>query len=114
MEGIQTIEQTFTDARAKGEIPFEFKVVAKKYEIEITANDFSDLIDYENEQAGEGCLYHMLDKMTCVADIEYDVWFGNFIFFSLAVADEEDLEAVKEIIQEQIAEAKAWAKKNRG
>ena len=105
MKGVETIEDTFAAARAKGVIPFEFKVRAKAYEIEITADDYCALTDYENEQAGEGCLYEMLDRMTCAYDIDYSAHFGNFIFFSLAVADEDDLEGIKEIIQEQIKKA---------
>lgn len=108
MKGIQTIEETFAKARAKGEIPFKFDVVGKQYQIEITANDFSDLHDYEREQAGEGCLYEMLDRMTCAYDIDYDVHFGNFIFFGLAVADEDDLDSIKEIIEGQIVKAKQF------
>jgi len=107
MKGIETIEDTFAAARAKGVIPFEFKVVGKKYEIEITADDYCALEDYENE-VGEGRLYELLDKQTCAYDIDYNAHFGNFIFFSLAVADEDDLEPIKEIIQEQIEKAKAF------
>ena len=110
MEGIQTIEQTFDEARKKGVIPFKPEVTAKSYQIEITADDFGDLVSYENKQEEYDVLIDELDKSTCVYDVDYSPHFGNFIYLTLAAGDDraDEWADIERIITEQIEKAKQW------
>jgi hypothetical protein len=91
----------------------EAKVWKKHYEVEISVDDLLALTEYETEEGDY--LNEEMERVTCANDVDYNGHFGEYIFFSLATADEskDEMQGILDIIAEYIVTANTW-KKNRG
>jgi hypothetical protein len=91
-----------------------FEKTAVSYAVALTFEDFKLLLDYENiwhGGLGNGeCLSTLIDQAGAY-DTDYDGHYLTFIHFSVAMADdtEEFRNTVDELINQRIAEARAWA-----
>lgn len=105
-----TLEEHAAENRARGDFPLEPTLTASSYFIEVPVDKFSAVMQYEADGLHYGAkgatLYDRLEKETQAEKIEYDGFFGCYVYYTLdkkydtAVEHNKIIEKINAFIEE--------------